>query len=297
MEITTALPTFVITLREGTEATLVVGIVMACLAKANRSHLNRWVYLGIVAGLAGSVLVGLLLGVVLQWVEQLDTAWVPVIKQTLELSLGMIAIAMLSWMLVWMTRQARSLKGEIEGALTATLEQGTAAKWGVFTLILVAVLREGFETVIFIFASLQQGLPAVLGAIAGLAGATLIGIALFQWGVKINLKLFFQSVGMLLLLIVAGLVISALRHLDADVMAIAELQQLPLCLTTQSCILGPLLWDGSQVLPDKQFPGVVLKAFLGYRDHLYLGQILGYSLFLAGMGTLYFQSLQSKPAK
>ncbi|MGB0564542.1 MAG: FTR1 family iron permease, partial [Spirulinaceae cyanobacterium] len=195
----------------------------------------------------------------------------------------------------WMTRQARSLRGEIEGAVTATLQQGTAAQWGVFTLILIAVLREGFETVIFIFASVQQGFPAVVGAIAGLLGAVVIGIALFQWGIKINLKVFFQSVGTLLLLIVAGLVISALRHLDADVNAIAELQHLPLCLSSQSCILGPLLWDGSQILPDQQFPGIVLKALLGYRDHLYLGQILGYSLFLLGVGTLYFQSLQPKP--
>ncbi|NEO84690.1 MAG: hypothetical protein F6J87_10610 [Spirulina sp. SIO3F2] len=293
MDITAALPTFVITLREGTEAALVVGIVMACLQKAERSHLNRWVYGGIGAGLAGSVLVGLLLGAVLSWVEQLDTAWVPVIKQTLELSLGLGAIAMLSWMLIWMTQQARSLKGEIESSVQATLAQsGTAAGWGVLTLILIAVLREGFETVIFIFASLQQGIPAVLGALAGLTGAVLIGIALFKWGVKIDLKLFFQAVGTLLLLIVAGLVISALRHLDADMSAIAQLQQLNLCLSSQSCILGPLLWDGAQILPDKQFPGVVLKALLGYRDHLYLGQIFGYSLFLAGMGTLYFRSLQ-----
>lgn len=168
MDITAALPTFVITLREGVEAALVVGIVMACLQKAGRSHLHRWVYGGIGAGLVGSVLVGLGLGAMLVWVEQLDTAWVPVIKQTLELSLGLGAIAMLSWMLIWMTRQARSLKGEIESSVQATLAQGgQAAGWGVLTLILIAVLREGFETVIFIFASLQQGLPAVLGAVAG----------------------------------------------------------------------------------------------------------------------------------
>lgn len=293
MDITAALPTFFITLREGTEAALVVGIVLACLQKAERSQLNRWVYIGIGAGLAGSVLVGLLLGVILQAVEQLDTAWVPVVKQTLELSLGVIAITMLSWMLVWMTRQARSLKGEIESAVNTTLAQGgSTARWGVFTLIAIAVLREGFETVIFIFASLQQGIPAVVGAVLGLAGAVLIGIALFRWGVKIDLRRFFQIVGTLLLLIVAGLVISALRHLDADVSAIAQLQHLQLCISSQSCIMGPLLWDGSQVLPDKQFPGVILKALLGYRDHLYLLQILGYVLFLAGMGNLYFRSLR-----
>ncbi len=298
MDIVVALPIFVITLREGVEAALVVGIVSACLQKAQKSELNPWVLYGILAGVGGSVVTGLLLNWGVQQASQLDPKLEPVIEPFLESLLCTLAIAMLSWMLIWMTQQARSLKGEIEDSVTATLQQNTtAARWGVFTLIAIAVLREGFETVIFIFANAQQGPAAILGAIAGLSGAVGIGFALFKWGIKIDIRLFFQVMGVLLLLIVAGLVISALKHIDTAVYTWGQLNAIAanLCFSTQSCILGPLLWDASSVLPDSRFPGVVLKALLGYRDHLYWAQAFSYSLFLAIVGGVYFRSLKIPP--
>ena len=300
MDFAAALPAFVITLREGVEAALVVGIVLACLQKAQKSQLNRWVYLGIFVGIGGSVLTGLLLGWGLQQTQQLNPQATPVIKSLLESFLCAIAIAMLSWMLIWMTQQARSLKGEIEGSINATLQQNaTAAGWGVFILICVAVLREGFETVVFILANLQQSASASIGAISGLVGAVGIGVALFKWGVKIDIRLFFQIMGTGLLLIVAGLVISTCRHIDAAVYALDQVKQIEatLCISTQSCILGPLVWNTSQFLPDSQFPGAILKALLGYRDHLYLVQVIGYGLFLSIVGNLYFRSLRNQPVK
>ena len=300
MNVAAALPTFVITLREGVEAALVVGIVLACLQKAQKSQLNRWVYLGIFVGIGGSLLIGLLLGWALQQTNYLSPQAAPIIKPVLESLLCGIAIAMLSWMLIWMTRQARSLKGDIEGSVNATLQQSErAAGWGVFLLISIAVLREGFETVIFILANLQQSASASIGTIAGLAGAVGIGTGLFKWGVKIDLRRFFQVMGIFLLLIVAGLVISACRHIDAAVYAFSQTPVImgTLCFSTQSCILGPLVWDASGVLPDSRFPGVILKALLGYRDHLYWVQAIGYSLFLSLVGNLYFRSLKNQPVK
>jgi high-affinity iron transporter len=292
MDITAALPTFLITLREGVEAALVVGIVLACLAKANRQTLNPWVYGGIAAGLAGSVLLGIALGMGLQQLQQGLPGLQLVVKPLLNVLFGAIAIVMLSWMLLWMTRQARSLKGEIEGTVRSALDDGQTAGWSIFSLVCIAVLREGFETVLFVFTNVEASTAAAAGAVVGLLGAVLIGLGLFGWGLRINLKRFFQVMGVLLLLIVGGLVISVFKNLDAFLANLSQINPaVDLCFAQASCILGPQLWDASGVLPDRQFPGVVLKVLLGYRDHFYLVQLVAYLGFLAIVGGSYFRSL------
>ena len=154
-------------------------------------------------------------------------------------------------------------------------------------------LREGFETVLFILAKFQQEwtLPAI-GAIAGLALAAIMGVGLFSLGVRINIRLFFQVMGIFLLLIVGGLVMGALKHFDAALGLLNQLTLSQLCLFNNgSCILGGRVWDGSLILPDKQFPGIILKALFGYRQTLYLAQVVAYFGFLIAIGTAYFQSL------
>ncbi|MEL6552561.1 MAG: FTR1 family protein [Cyanobacteria bacterium J06621_11] len=292
MDFSLAIPTFVITLREGVEAALVVGIVLACLSKANRDELNKWVYAGVGAGIAGSVLIGLFLSLTLSKVQYSMPALQGIIKPFLGVLFGSVAIVMLSWMLIWMTQQARSLKGEVEGSLKDALADSEGANISIFSLVCIAVLREGFETVLFLFSSLEQSVEGVVGAIAGLTGAFAIGVALFKFGVKIDLKLFFKTMGLFLLLIVAGLVVSVFKNLDAAFTAISLLKpDLDLCISAQSCILGPQLWDASSVMPDKQFPGVLFKTLLGYRDHIYLLQLLAYVGFLVGVGGRYLRSL------
>ena len=186
MDLTAALPTFVVTLREGFEAALVVGIVMACLKKAQQTQLYSWVYLGIIGGIIASIAVGLLLAGTLTGIETAGGSYAPIVKQFLEGIFGVVAIAMLSWMLLWMTQQAKSIKGEVEGAISQALTNSNAEK-AVFLLIFIAVLREGFETVLFILAKFQQNwmLPAV-GAATGLTTAAVMGFLLFALGVKIR---------------------------------------------------------------------------------------------------------------
>ncbi|MEM6598263.1 MAG: FTR1 family protein [Cyanobacteria bacterium P01_D01_bin.36] len=297
MDFTLAIPTFVITLREGVEAALVVGIVLACLSKANRSELNKWVYAGVAAGVVGSILIGLFLSLTLSQVQYAMPALQGIIKPFLGVLFGSVAIVMLSWMLIWMTQQAKSMKSNVEGSLKNALADSEGSNISIFSLVCIAVLREGFETVLFLFSNLQQSTEGVLGAIAGLTGAVGIGIALFKFGVRINLKRFFQVMGIFLLLIVAGLVVSVFKNLDAAFTAISMMKpELDLCITTQSCILGPQLWDTSAILPDRQFPGILLKTMLGYRDHIYLLQLLAYVAFLTGVGGRYFRSLNVEVA-
>lgn len=297
IDFTPALPTFVITLREGVEAALVVGIVLAYLAKANQTQFNGWVWRGVWAGLLASGGVGVLFAILFYIVGSLSPAYAPVLKPFLEALFSLAAIAMLSWMLIWMTQQSRLLKAQVEGAVQSSLADSAGAGWGVFTLIFFAVLREGFETVLFIAAKFQQGVMPIVGAIAGIAVAVAIGVLLFQVGIKINLKIFFQAMGTFLLLIVAGLVVSTLAHFDLAFTRLAALNPaLNVCLGNptepgDSCLLGSMLWDTHHWLPERQFPGIILHTLLGYEDQVFWVEAIAYILFLAGIGTLYLRSL------
>jgi high-affinity iron transporter len=301
MNFSIALPTFVITLREGVEAALVVGIVLALLKKAKQSQLNPWVYAGVGVGIIVSAFIGVLFSGIIKFLGDINPQYTSVVEPTLEGVFSLLAIFMLSWMLIWMTQQARFMKAQVEGAVTEALTQNSNAGWGVFSLILVAVVREGFETVLFVAANFQQGLLPTLGALGGLATAAAIGVLLFKWGVKINIRQFFQVMGVLLVLIVAGLVISTLKHFD-DAMASFALSSRAsenLCFYYEhftkihSCILGPMVWNTAKILPDDKFPGIIFKSLFGYRDKLYIVQAGGYLVFLISIGGLYFRSIMA----
>ncbi|MBD2165697.1 FTR1 family iron permease [Calothrix membranacea FACHB-236] len=299
MNFSTALPTFVITLREGVEAALVVGIVLALLKKAKQSRLNSWVYAGVGVGVVLSALIGIVFTWLIQILGAINPQYTSVVEPVMEGIFSVLAIVMLSWMLIWMTKQARFMKATVEGAVTEALTQNSNAGWGVFTLVLVAVIREGFETVLFIAANFQQGFMPALGAIGGLLTAVVIGVLLFKWGVKINIRQFFQVMGVFLVLIVAGLVVSALKHFDDGVanLALSSRATESLCFyyerftKVHSCILGPMVLNTSKILPDEQFPGIILKSLFGYRENLYLVQAIGYLTFLLTVGGIYFRSI------
>jgi high-affinity iron transporter len=300
MDFSAAIPTFIITLREGVEATLVAGIVLAILAKANQHQLFKWVYLGGAAG----VLVSSILGAAAQALIGGFSGQVYYLAKGV---FSVAAIVMLSWMLIWMTQQARLLKKEVEANVGKALSDREKAGWSVFTLVAVAVLREGAEIVLFIAGSfspdntqvgLAQYSPA-LGCILGVVVATLIGVAIFKFGAKINIRLFFQILGTVLLLIVSGLVITALSALDLantidkainPVTGAYEFLSTPQHIVPWF-ILGPQVTDTTASLPQGKFPGILLATMFGYTDKLYALQVIGYFGFLLTAGTIYFQTL------
>ncbi len=300
MDFSAAIPTFIITLREGVEATLVAGIVLAILAKANQQRLFKWVYLGGAAG----VLVSSILGAAAQ---ALIGGFSGQIYYLAKGVFSVAAIVMLSWMLIWMTQQARLLKKEVEANVGQALSNREKAGWSVFVLVAVAVLREGAEIVLFIAGSLspdntQVGLaqysPA-LGCILGVLVATLIGVAIFKFGAKINIRLFFQILGTVLLLIVSGLLVTALSALDlANTIdkvlnpATGAYEFLnPPHRVIPWFILGPQVTDTTASLPQGKFPGILLATMFGYTDKLYALQVIGYFVFLLTAGAIYFQTL------
>jgi high-affinity iron transporter len=135
---------------------------------------------------------------------------------------------------------------------------------------------------------------AIGAALGGIFTAVLMAVLIFRIGLRLNLKLFFQIMGSLLLVIVGGLVIGVLKNVDLALQLISQtnLGLAYVCsLPGDSCILGPQLWDLSPWLPDKQFPGIMLKTLAGYRDHLYWLQAIAYGIFLVIIGGSYFRGL------
>ena len=296
-----ALPTFVITLREGVEAALVVGIVLSLLKKTQRQDLSAWVWGAVFAGVLASFATGGLFQFLLAWVQRTEGFWADVIEPLIKVGFTGMAIALLSWMLLWMTEQAKSMKANVESEIQSMMSQDDNAGWGVFGLVFIAVLREGFETAIFLMTQDSSGGIALLGAIAGAIGAVVIGWMLFSLGVRLNLKRFFQIMGAFLILIVSGLVMSLGKSLDVLAMMLEQTSQWNghLCLFMNdpqtSCLWGPLVWNGESVMPEKQFPGLLFKSLLGYRDHIFLGQGLAYLGFLVGLTQQYWRRLNGQP--
>jgi high-affinity iron transporter len=299
MDFSSALPTFIITLREGVEAALVVGIVFAYLKKAGKTHLKNWIYAGIGAGVAVSAIMGVAFEWVIKGLGTANQQYAGLIEPLMEGIFGLLAIALLSWMLIWMARHAKGLKQEVESAVGNALQSDAQAGWGIFSLVFFAILREGFETVLFIASKFQQGIVPTIGAIAGVATASFIGVLLFKWGMRLDIRKFFAIMGILLLLIIAGLVVTSLARFDQAVNSMAQMnrESQNMCFfyerfakpADRDCILGPMVWNLSKVMPEEQFPGLVFSALFGYVQRLYLVQAVCYVAFLVSVGSIYLQ--------
>jgi high-affinity iron transporter len=198
------LGTFMIGLREGLEATLIVGIVGAFLKR--NGHSLRPMFVGV--GLATAISVGVGVGL------SLLSASLPQAQQEmLETVIGAVAVVFVTTMIIWMNRHAFRMKKELEREAQRAMSSGSSLALAVMAFL--AVLKEGFETAVFLLAAVQatQGnnVLALAGAVAGILCSIGIGAAIYMGGVRINLGRFFRLSGVFLVLIAAGLVMSTLR--------------------------------------------------------------------------------------
>jgi high-affinity iron transporter len=249
---------FFLMLREGLEAALIVGIIAAYLVKVGRRDALGKVFLGVAAAVALSVGAGIL---VVMTVGRLPL----VVQETLEGVAALAAVAVLTWMLFWMRRQGRAMKGELERGVDQALVVGsTTALAG---LAFFAVVREGLETVLFLFAiwsSSGDVTGLLLASLAGLAGAIGIGYAIFAMGIRIDLRKFFTITGVVLIFVSAGLVS----------FAIAEFTEAGILPVT------PVVFDLGNVLPETSALGSVLAGLFGYRSAPTVLQVIGYLAYL-----------------
>jgi high-affinity iron transporter len=194
----------VITLREGFEASLVVGIVLAFLARVERAEAYRVVWAGAAAAVAVSVVVGAGLFAVGAELEGRAEA-------AFEGAVMLAAAGLLTWMIFWMRRQARSLRPELEAKVEAALAAGSSLALGL--VVFVAVVREGIETALFLIGSVASPASAV-GGLLGLAGSVALGVLFFKGAARLDLRRFFTVTSVLLLLFAAWLLANGLHELE-----------------------------------------------------------------------------------
>jgi high-affinity iron transporter len=199
------LPTFVIGLREGLEASLIVGIIAAFVVRKGAGSAMRFLWAGVIAAISLCVLAGVALHLAEEALPQRQ-------QEGLETVVGLLAVAMVTYMIVWMRRHARELKGDLEGKAESALATGSV--WGLIFMAFLAVLREGLETVVFLLAAFQAStnpLAAGGGAALGIAVAVVLGYAIYKGGVKINMARFFRVTGFVLVFVAAGLLATAIH--------------------------------------------------------------------------------------
>ena len=202
------LEALVITLREGLEAALVVGIVFAYLARTGRNELRRYVWLGLVAAVLASIGGALLF----QWIG-LDPE-----NEVYEGTVMLVAAAFVATMVVWMWRTGRTLRAEIENKVARTLNAQFSRRtaWGMAAFVFLMVFREGIEAVLFLTAlSATIGanpLNNIVGGTIGLILAALFGTLLAKGTLRVNLKRFFSATSFVLLVLVAKLIANGLHE-------------------------------------------------------------------------------------
>ena len=259
---------FLIMLREGIEAALIVGIIASFLRHTGRARLMPAVWAGVFLALGLS----LFAGAGLQWMA----ADFPQKQQELfEGVVGLIAVAMLTGMVFWMRKASRSIKGALQASVDKALATSGSASWALIGMVFLAVAREGLESVFFLLAIFQQssGWASAVGALAGIAVSILLGVGLYKGGVRINMRHFFRYTGIFILIVAAGLLAGAVRRFHEA------------GLWNQ---LQSVVFDSSAVLPEDSPLGAVLGGLVGYMHAPVLGEALAWALYLAVTLALFF---------
>ena len=251
------LASFLITLREGLEAALIVGIVLGVLRKLGRADRSRAVWAGVLAAVGVSVAAGLA-------INALGVAFEGRGEEIFEGMAMLLAAGVLTWMIFWMQRQARSIRAELEADVRQAVTGGS--RWALFALAFVAVVREGIETALFLTAAAFSATPTetLVGGGLGLAAAVVVGWLLFSVSGRLDVRAFFRVTSVLLILFAAGLVAHGVH----------ELQEAGALL-----VIIEHVWDINPILDENSTVGSILKALFGYNGNPSLLETVSYAAY------------------
>lgn len=252
---------FLVMLREGIEAALIVGIIASYLARTGRSAWMPAVWVGVLLAIAVSLFAGAAL--------QLASAEFPQRAQELfEALVGLVAVVVLTSMVFWMRKAARSIKRELHASIDKAVLAPGSGSLALIGMAFFAVAREGLESVFFLLAIFQQSTDALapLGALLGLGTAVGLGYGVFAGGIRLDLRRFFRWTGVFILLVAAGILAGSVRALH-EAGLWNHLQE--------------TVFDLSGLLPADGWLGTLLAGMFGYADRPALGELLAYLLFLA----------------
>jgi len=259
------LPTYLLSLREGLEAALIIGIVLGAVNKIRRNDLAPAVWLGTLSAVIVSILTAVML-------TSFGMSLEATAEQIFEGITMLIAAGILTWMIFWMSKQARFLKSELEAGVNKAA--ASTGKRAMFWLAFVAVVREGVELAFFITAAFFAGdqsqvtsniIQTLAGTILGLGTAALLGWTLFATTVRLDLRRFFQVTGILLILFAAGLVAHGVHEFNEVGWIPAVVEQ---------------VWDMNVVLDETSLLGQLLRTLFGYNGNPSLTEMIAYFAYL-----------------
>jgi high-affinity iron transporter len=270
---------YLIGLREGLEASLVVGILVAYLVRTgNRDRLRPiWTGVGIAVGLSLAV------GAVLTFTSNSLSFEA---QETFGGVMSLVAVAFVTWMVFWMRRTARGMKGDLEGKLHAALTTGTRA---LVVTAFIAVGREGLETAVFLWSAVQAAaqedgstVAPVIGGALGLCTAVLLGWLLYRRAVRINLARFFTVTGAGLVVVAAGVLSYGFHDLlEAGVVSGGFFER--------------VAFDVSSTIPPSTWYGTLLKGVLNFRPDPTVFEVVVYLAYLVPVLYLFFRGDRQVP--
>ncbi len=247
-------PALLITLREGLEAALIVGLTLGVLAKANRQETGRVVWYGVGSAVALSIAAAVILNL-------LGASFEGAAEEIFEGVTMLLAASVLTWMIFWMRRQGKIYQDSLVEDVSAAA--GSGQNWPLFGIAFFAVLREGIETVLFLSATAMatDGGQTLIGAVLGLTIAILLGWAFFASTIQLDVARFFQVTSFLLVLFAAGLFAHGIHEF-------IEVGWIP-------TIVDPL-YNINPILDENSFVGSMLKAVFGYNGNPSLVEAISY---------------------
>ncbi len=262
---------FIIALREGIEAALIVSIILAYLTQLGRRDRAHLVWWGTALAVAVSVAAG---GAIFG----LGAEFEGTAEQIFEGLVTLAAVGVLTWMIFWMRRQGARIRSELQEKVDTALVTGGLA---LAALAFTAVLREGIETALFIFAAARGTAVAsvgiggqLLGAVLGLAVAVVLGVLLYRGGIRMVPRSFFRVTGAILVVVAAGLFAYAVHELQ-------EAGWLPM--------LAATAFDVSASLPDDAGLGAVLRGLVGYNADPTVLEVAAWAAYLLVVGFLFLR--------
>ena len=266
------LANYLIGLREGLEASLVVSILATFLVKSGHRDRLKLVWIGVGAALAVAAAAWGLLQFVTALTARSFTA-----QETIGGVMSILAVGFVTWMIFWMRKASRGIAKELRERMGHALEIGSRA---VVILAFLAVFRESIETAFIVYASAALATTAVplIGVLLGLATSVLLGIAIYRGAVKVNLAVFFKWTGAVLILVAAGIFAYGFHDLQ-------EAGVLP--------GLQHLAFDISHVIPPDSWYGVLLKGIFNFNPVPTVLESIAWLAYLVPVLILYFRPVRT----
>jgi len=257
-----------ITLREGLEAALIIGIILAYLARTNNRHGFKPIWLGTSLAVLTSLVAG-------ATIYLLAGEFSGRAEEIFEGIAMFVAVGVLTWMIFWMRKQAVDIKAHLHSQIQSVLANGSSL--GLVILAFVVVVREGIETALFLFAATRTAESPflfIIGGLLGLAIAIVIGYSIYKGSSRLNLKAFFNLTSLVLIVFAAGLLAHGIHEFH-------EVGIIPVVIEH--------VWDTNNILPEKSTFGQFLTALFGYNGNPSLIEVGAYFVYLILALGIYFR--------